>query len=198
MIVFGVTGGIGSGKSTVSKTITSLGIPVIDADVIARKVVEPHSLGLVQIIDAFGLRFLRDDGTLDCSLLGAMVFSDPYALQQLNAIMMPLMAQETTRQMNIFKDKQCPLICYDSALIVEFNQVNQYRPLIVVYCSKEQQLQRLLARGLSFQEASNRIQSQLSNEEKLKFADFFIETNGSKEESIWQTKEILLKIKQNV
>jgi len=191
MKIVGLTGGVGTGKSTVSKTFKSHNIPVIDADEIARKVVEPHSIGLVEIIDAFGLRYLKCDGTLDRLALGTFVFADPYLLQQLNAIMLPLIQEEATKQFDTLRQMKTKLCVYDAPTICETGNASKYYPIVVTHCSQEQQLQRIMKRGLTQPQAMNRINSQMPSYQKLMMADFAIDTNGSKENSIQQTEIII-------
>jgi dephospho-CoA kinase len=196
MKIVGLTGGCGTGKSTISKTFKSHNIPVVDADVIAREIVKPHSVGLVEIIDAFGLRYLKADGTLNRETLGEFVFADPYLLQQLNAIMLPLIQEEVNKQFEELRQKETKVCIYDAPTMCETGNVVKYYPIVVAHCSQEQQLQRLMKRGLTQQQAMNRINSQLPTYQKLMMADFAIDTNGSKKNSIRQTEIIINYLKQ--
>jgi dephospho-CoA kinase len=202
LIVVGLTGGICCGKSTVSKTFLKNNIPVLDADQIARDVVRPHSLGLVQIIDAFGLRFLKADGNLDRQALGAVVFSDLNAMDQLNTIMSPLIQEESTKQIKVLQDAGHSFMIYDGALIVEMGNADKYRPLIVVSCTPEQQLERLMKRGmghgpLTREQAMSIIATQMSPEIKAHMADYIVYTFGTVEDSIKQTELIIEILKTN-
>jgi dephospho-CoA kinase len=171
---------------------------VIDADQVARDVVKPHSLGLTQIIDAFGLRFLQDDGTLDRATLGSLVFSDNDAMAQLNAIMSPLIQAEAVCQFSNLQQAGHLLACWDAALLIEVGNAEQYRPLIVVHCTQEQQIERLLGRGLTKDEAILRINCQMPTAHKLQMADYVIDTSGSIEHSVQQTKVIIEKLYQQL
>jgi dephospho-CoA kinase len=196
MIIFGLTGNIGCGKSTVSTTFINHGIKVIDADQVARDVVVPHSIGLTQIIDAFGLRFLKNNGTLDRVALGSLVFSDYHAMEQLNAIMGPLIQEESQRQFNILQQAGHTLVGWDGALIIEGGHAYKYKPLIVVHCTLEQQVERLLVRGLTRDEAVARINCQMPTAHKLQMADFAIDTSQDKEYSVKQTEIIISYLKK--
>lgn len=191
----GLTGNIAMGKSTVAKTFTKHNIPVVDADLVAREVVEPGTIGLEQITNLFGKDYLNEDGTLNRLSLGNLVFSDKEALRQLNAIMGPLISE---RSKSLIQTCQyfSKIVVYNAALICEMGNARKYDPLIVVTCDKETQLQRLMARNsLSEEEALNRINAQLPIEEKIKVADYVINTNGSVEYSIQQTENIIAELK---
>jgi dephospho-CoA kinase len=195
MIIVGLTGNIGCGKSTISKTFRAHNIPVIDADQVAREVVKPHSLGLTEVIDAFGLRYLKSDGNLDRLALGAFVFADKFALQQLNDIMLPLIKEEAAKQFEALKQAGTILACFSAAMIIENGNVSQYYPVVVAYCSQEQQLARLTKRGLTTEQAKDRIKAQMPTQQKLMYADFGIDTNESKEYSIKQTETVIAYLK---
>lgn len=195
--VIGLTGGIACGKSTVSKTLIEEGIPVIDADVVARQVVEPGTIGLKAVIEKFGNGFLKD-GQLDRPALGKFVFGNKKKLKYLEDILTPLIASEATSQFNKLQCLGHRLAVWDAALIVENGHADRYRPLIVVSCSQETQIKRLMKRnGLTHEQAMDRISSQLSTEEKVEVADYIINSEGSIEESIKQTKDIIQKLKDS-
>jgi dephospho-CoA kinase len=196
-MIFGLTGGIASGKSTVSKTLLKHGIPTVDADIIARQVVEPGTPGLVSIIKAFGDQYLNQDGTLNRIELGHLVFSDRVARHLIDNIMGPLIQDESARQLNKLHDAGHALVGYDAALICEIGNADKYRPLVVVACSPEAQLSRLMSRNsLTRQQAMDRIASQMPVERKVELADFVISTNGSIDESIKQTEACIELLKQ--
>lgn len=199
MIVAGLTGGIACGKSTVSKTLLANGIPVIDADIVARQVVEPGTPGLDKITDHFGKQFLDLDGTLNRTALGLMVFSKPDAMTELNKIMGPLIEEEARIQFNKLSEQGHRLAVWDAALIVENGNYERYRPLIVVNCPQAVQVERLIKRnGLTEQQAMDRISAQLPASEKVKVADYVIDTSGSIEDSIKQTKAIIKELKDRL
>lgn len=196
MIIVGLTGGIACGKSTVSKTLLANGIPVIDADIVARQVVEPGTSGLDKVIEHFGKQFLDLDGTLNRPALGLMVFSKPDAMAELNKIMGPLIEEEARNQFNKLSEQGHMIAVWDAALIVENGNYERYRPLIVVNCPQAVQVERLMKRnGLTERQAMDRISAQLPASEKVKVADYVIDTSGSIEESINQTEVIIKELK---
>lgn len=184
MTTFGITGSIACGKSTVTKFIRKAGVPIVDADVIAREVVVPGSPGLQAIVDAFGKEFLTESGELDRAKLGKLVFNgSSVQLAKLNIIMHSLIHAESTRQILNYHNEGFNLVGYDAALIIENGHANKYKPLLVVSAPFETQLSRLMARnGLTEEEARARIGAQLSSEEKAKHADFVVHTTGTLEE----------------
>ena len=195
MITFGLTGGIASGKSTVTKTFRNAGIPIVDADIVARQVVEPGTAGLKTIITAFGEEYLQEDGTLNRTKLGALVFANKDALGIVNEIMMPLINNESANQIKKLHEAGAPLVGYDAALICEMGNAKNYRPLIVVHCPADTQLARLMSRNnLTRDEAMARIFAQMPVEKKKAMADYLIDTSGTIENSVRQTEEIIQKL----
>lgn len=196
MMIVGLTGGIASGKSTISKTFQYYNIPVVDADIVARQVVAPETVGLSQVINAFGTEYLNDDGTLNRTKLGSLVFNNQKELDKLNGIMSGLMKEEQTNQFKSLKRRGFPFVVFDAALICEMGNADKYRPLIVVACPLEVQLQRLMSRNnLTESEAMARISKQFSVEERIKFADYVIDTSKSIEHSVKQTEKIIRKLR---
>ena len=187
--VIGLTGGIACGKSTVSQYLRQKGISVVDADLVARQVVAPGTVGLRQIKDTFGWQYIMPDGSLNRTLLAKKVFADKNALAQLNAIIGPLIAAELERQLK----EAGSFVVLDAALLLE---EERYRSLVdvvwVVTVEPEEQLRRLLARNhYSRQQALDRIAAQMSNEQRLQYADAVIDNNGAREQT-WQQVEQLL------
>lgn len=198
MILAGLTGGIASGKSTVSNTLKAAGIFVVDADQVARDVVDPylHADGLMRVIQEFGSQYLLSNGTLDRKSLGDLVFHNRECLDKLNHLMMPLIQDEAARQIRSAEYYGYTIIVFDGALICEMGDADKYRPLIVVRCTEEQQLDRLMKRNdLTYEQAMARIQAQMPVKQKIAMADFIIDTSGSKEESIKETKTTILCLK---
>lgn len=197
-ILFGITGSIACGKSTVTKYFRKAGVMVVDADIIAREVVVPGSFGLDKLILTFGDEYLHADGTLNRPKLGSLVFQDPSALDLINEIMTPLIQNESERQLMRALEQGHDLVAYDAALIIEQGNVNQYRPLVVVCAPFDLQLTRLMSRNsLSEAEARSRIDKQLSSEEKAKFADYIINSVGTLEELEAKTLSVLSLIQNN-
>ena len=198
MITFGLTGGIASGKSTVTKTFRAAGIPMVDADIVARQVVEPGTPGLQAVINAFGTEYLLSDGTLNRTKLGALVFADKKELDICNKIMMPLIHDEGAAQIQKLHDEGHLIVGYDAALICEIGNAEKYRPLIVVHCPTDTQLARLMSRNnLTRDEAMARIEAQMPVEKKKAMADYLIDTSGTIEYSVQQTEKIIEILKTN-
>lgn len=178
--ILGLTGGIATGKSTVSSFLRQLKIPIIDADVIARQVVALGSVGLKQLSDTFGSEFLNQDHSLNRSKLGRLVFSDPHKLVQLNAIMQPLIAAEIKQQILAYQQQQTPLIVLDAPLLFEQHHEKKVDFVMVVSVPPKLQLKRLMQRDqVSRIDAEQRIKSQWSVTQKQAQADVVIDNSGS-------------------
>lgn len=176
-LVIGLTGGIACGKSTVSAYLRQKGISVIDADLVAREVVEPGTMGLQQIKEVFGWQYICPDGTLNRQLLGKKVFADPEALQQLNAIMKPLILEQLQLQIEDAQD----VVVLDAPLLLEDEQYHQLADIVwVVTAAPAVQLERLMQRnGYSRQQAQERIDAQMTEQQRLAYSDGVIQNNGS-------------------
>jgi dephospho-CoA kinase len=189
--VFGLTGGIACGKSFVASILMKNLIPVVDADKVAREVVVPGSPGLDQLVQAFGEDILLDDA-LDRAKLGDMIFGKPEQLFKLNTIMQPLIASRASYLLRLHLQAGCTIVCYDAALIVELGLADAFRPLVAVSCKPETQLERLLKRGLTEDQALARIASQLSNDKRVEAADTVIDTNGTKQLTVEQVEALIV------
>src|SRR5882724_9688456 len=179
MLKVGLTGSIAVVKSFVLRTLAELGCHVIDADTIARDVVAPASAGLKLVTAVFGNEILREDGALDRAKLGAIVFSDESKRAQLNSILHPLIIAVQDDQIREI-ELQDPngIVVIDAALMIESGGYRRLDKLIVVHCRSEIQLNRLMARDqLSREAATQRIASQMPQEEKMKYADYLIDTS---------------------
>ncbi|WP_054703948.1 dephospho-CoA kinase [Bacillus sp. JCM 19041] len=191
----GLTGGIASGKSLASTYLKEKGVPVIDADVISRQVVEPGEPALGQIIHAFGREILTDEGTLDRKALGSIIFADEDKRKILNNIVHPAVRTEMKRQSDEFVRAGQPLIVLDIPLLIEGELFYLVDEVWVVYIDRQTQLMRLMKRDESTEEdAMQRIASQLPLEEKRKKADVVIDNRGSKEETYDQLDQALKKV----
>ena len=192
--VIGLTGGIACGKSMISAYLAQKGIPVIDGDLVARQIVEPGTKGLAQIVDTFGAEYLHADGTLNRAMLGSRVFADKEALQQLNAITKPLLLEAFKTQINALQAH--PMIVLDVALLLEDHDYKELADQVwVVTVSPAQQLARLMKRNsYTAEEAQNRINAQMSNEERIQYADVVIDNNGTMSETIAQVERLLYNI----
>ncbi|GAA4556244.1 dephospho-CoA kinase [Planotetraspora kaengkrachanensis] len=178
MLKVGLTGGIGSGKSEVSKRLAAVGAVVIDADKIAREVVEPGTPGLTEIVEAFGEDILRPDGTLDRERLGSIVFGDAAKLKILNGIVHPKVgARMQELQQTAPADA---IVVYDVPLLAENNLAGLYDVVIVVDASDEIRLERLRKfRDMNESEARARLAAQAAREDRLKIADIVIGNEGT-------------------
>jgi dephospho-CoA kinase len=196
MLRVGLTGSIGVGKSYVSGILAELGCHVIDADQTARTVVEKGSPGLKTVIDAFGTKVLQADGTLDRQLLGNVVFNDREKRELLNSILHPLIISAQDEQMRRWETEDPAAIAVvDAALMIESGGYRRFDKLIVVHCRPEVQLQRLMTRsGISRAEALRRVNSQLSQAEKQKFADYLIDTSDGFETTRTLTTDVYGKL----
>jgi dephospho-CoA kinase len=194
--VFGLTGGVASGKSTVATMLRERGIEVIDADDVARAVVRPASEGLREVVACFGEQVLQSDGSLDRARLGAMVFSDAEQRGKLNAILHPRIAAETQRRIAALADSGVALACYDAALLVENGLADAFRPLVVVSLAPEQQIERLCARDdIDEAAARERLAAQLPLERKVAVADFVVDNGGSREQLATRVDEVLAAVR---
>jgi dephospho-CoA kinase len=174
----GLTGGIGAGKSEVSKRLAAQGAIVIDADLIAREVVEPGTAGLAEIIEAFGPGVLGPDGSLDRARLGDIVFADPELLARLNAIVHPRVGA----RMRELEDTAPPgaIIVHDVPLITENNLADAYDLVVVVDVPPRIQVDRLVRlRGMSREQAQARIAAQAGRDQRLAVAGIVVDNSGS-------------------
>ena len=193
MIRVALTGGIASGKTTVSDRFSALGVPVVDADVLSRKAVEANSPGLQQIAERFGNSILQADGTLDRAKLRSIIFGDEKARSDLEAIVHPEVRRLTDNQIRTFEQEAHRYCLVVIPLLVETAQQDRYDHVIVVDVAKEVQLQRLQARdGSTTAEANKILASQANRDERLAIADSII-TNNADIESINQQVHALHK-----
>ncbi|GAA4923985.1 dephospho-CoA kinase [Streptomyces coeruleoprunus] len=177
MLTVGLTGGIGAGKSEVSRLLVSYGAVLIDADRIAREVVEPGTPGLAAVVDAFGPDILTPEGTLDRPGLGSIVFADPERLATLNGIVHPLVgARSAELQAAAAPDA---VVVHDVPLLTENGLAPLYDVVVVVDASPETRLDRLVRlRGMSESEARARMAAQATREQRRAVADFVIDNDG--------------------
>jgi len=174
----GLTGGIGSGKSEVSRRLAALGAVVIDADLIARDVVAPGTSGLAEVVEAFGLDVLRSDGRLDRPKLGDIVFADPDLLARLNAIVHPRVGARM-RELESSADAGSVLV-HDVPLIAENGLKEQFDLVVVVDVPPERQLERLVnQRHMSEEQARARVAVQAGRQQRLAIADIVVDNSGT-------------------
>ena len=183
MHTVGLTGGIGSGKSEVSRLLRSYGAAVVDADLIAREVVEVGSPGLAAVVEAFGPEVVQEDGSLDRPALGRRVFTDGAALARLNEITHPRIAERTQQLFTAAVESGARVVVHDVALLVENGLTRNYDAVVVVAASPQTQLDRLVRqRGMSEDDARARIAAQLPLEDKLAVATHVIRNDGPLEQ----------------
>ncbi|HFJ9488023.1 TPA: dephospho-CoA kinase [Bacillus cereus] len=179
-VVIGLTGGIASGKSTVSQMFRELSIPVIDADIIAREVVERGKTAYNKIVEVFGTEVLQEDGELDRPKLGSVVFYNEEKRLQLNKIVHPAVREEMNRQKEMYIKEGMQAVVLDIPLLFESKLTSLVDRILVVAVKPHTQLERLMKRNnFSEEEATARIQSQMPLEEKVKNADEVINNDGT-------------------
>lgn len=192
MHLFGLTGGIASGKSVVAARLRARGVAVIDADQLARDAVAKGTPGLAEVVKAFGTGVLAADGALDRKKLATEVFTDDGKRKTLNGIVHPIVTMLTWKRAAELRDEGRVLACYEAALIVENNVADAFRPLIVVAAPEEAQIARAGARdGASAAEVRGRIRAQMPLDQKVRVADFVIENAGSLADLERRTDEVL-------
>ena len=192
MKVIGLTGSIGSGKSTVSGFFEKLGAIVIDADQVSRQVVEPGSPALKELTVAFGENILNPDGSLNRTLVAEIVFNSDEKRELLNSIIHPMIFNEINSTIEEYREKGTEIIILEAALILEKKGlIKLIDKLIVISIDEETQKKRLEGRGdLSREQINARINSQLTNNEKIKHADYIIDNNQDLVNTREQVREL--------
>ena len=198
MLIVGLTGGVASGKTAVSRVLKEEGAYIIDADQIARELVQPHKPAWNELIRAFGKEILQEDGFIHRKKLADKVFADPKQRKLLNQILHPRIKEEMDRRAKKIGEKDPEaIVVIDAPLIVELGDHREMDKLIVVTTTQTQQIERLKDRdGTSPKEALRIVSSQMPMEEKLKFADYVIQNEGSLEETKKRAKEIFKDLKK--
>ena len=180
MLRIGLTGGIGSGKSTVSALLAARGAVVIDADRIAREVVEPGTPGLAAVVEAFGPDLLGADGSLDRPALAAIVFGDPEARKRLDGIVHPLVRSRAAELAAAAPEDA--VVVHDVPLLVETGQAASYDLVLVVQADPETRVFRLVQRGLTEADARARMAAQATDEQRRAVADVVLDNGGTEAE----------------
>ena len=178
MIRVGLTGGIGSGKSTVADLLADHGALIVDGDQIARELVEPGQPALALIVERFGPGVLRPDGGLDRAALADIVFPDPAALTALDQIMHPRIAARSTELLLAAARQGVPVAVYDMPLLVENDMAEDFDVVVVVQAPVETRLARLAVRGIQVADAHERMARQASDEQRAAVADILIDNSG--------------------
>lgn len=191
-MIIGLTGSIASGKSTVAKKLKELGLPIVDADEIARQVVEPGTPTLKKIVEAFGEDALTEEGAMNRQKIGSIIFGDEEKRKVLNSIIHPAIRQEMLRQRDAYLEGGAHAVVMDIPLLFESQLQHFVEKILVVSVSEDTQLERLMARNkFTEEEAKARIASQLPMSMKEQGADAVIDNNGTLEETERQLQEIL-------
>lgn len=197
MLKLGLTGGIASGKSAVASILRELGFPVLDADSLSHQLMEPGLPAHDDIIREFGADFAEGSGRIDRAKLATVVFADPAKLARLNAILHPRVEQAMLLQFDAWQRSGLRDAAFvEAALLIEAGLTKYLDGLVVVFCTPEQQLQRLLARNMSEPEARGRIAAQLPLEEKLRHATHIIDSSGSLDSTRAQVQTLAAKLRQ--
>jgi dephospho-CoA kinase len=195
MLKLGLTGGIASGKSAVAAIFRDLGFPVLDADSISHKLMEPGENAHDEILQSFGADVADAMGRIDRPKLASIVFSNPEKLAKLNSILHPRVDQIIFRQLGDWQlSGTYPTAFVEAALLIEAGMAQRLDGLVVAWCTPEQQLERLRARGMSETEARRRIAAQLPIEEKRKQATYIIDCSGTLEETRAQVQALAAKL----
>jgi len=191
-VLFGLTGGLASGKSSVAAHWRSRGLTIIDADEVAREVIAPGTEGLGDIIKTFGTEVLGPDGSLDRKRLAALVFEDADARRKLEAITHPRIVLATLERASDLRAQNERLACYEASLIVERGLADTFRPLVVVVSNETDQIARATLRDkLSREEARARLAAQLPPKEKLAVANHVIHNDGDLRALYQKADEVL-------
>ena len=182
MLVIGLTGNIGCGKSSLSDIFISEGINIVDADIIARQIYDDEKM-LNKVYEIFGTDIKNSDGSLNRKALGRIVFNDDEKLIQLNKLTHPVIRQKVSDQIDEYKNQNKEIVILDAALLVESDYLNFIDKLLVVTCKENIQIERIKNRdNCSTEDALSRIRSQMSQKEKVKYADYIIDNSGTIEE----------------
>ena len=198
MLIVGLTGGVASGKTAVSRVLREEGAYIIDADQIARELVQPHKPAWNELVRAFGKKILQEDGSIHRRKLADKVFTDPEQRKVLNQILHPRIKEEMDRRTKEIgqKDPEA-IVVIDAPLLVELGVYRKVDQLIVITSTQMQQMERLKERdGRSPEEALRLFSSQMPVEEKVKLADFVIRNEGSLEETKKRAKEVFKELKK--
>jgi dephospho-CoA kinase len=205
MLRVGLTGGIATGKTTVAAILRKLGCHMLDADKIAHHLIEPGAAAYEDVVREFGPGILTADGRVDRKKLGAIVFADPARLERLNAIVHPRVLETQDRELeSIERADSHAIAVVEAALLIEAGYAPKLDCLVVTWCTPEQQLARLTrqdadgvaGRGLTIEQARQRIAAQMPIEEKRRMADEVIDCSGSLENTREQVVALVAKLKK--
>jgi len=192
VLIVALTGGIASGKSVVAKILEELGCYIHNADKIAHDLMEPEKPVWKKIVAHFGIKILNEDKTINRSRLGKIIFSDEKERRFLNELIHPLVLEKKKEIINrIEKEGHYNIFISEAALTIEAGFADFFDKIIMTYCKKEVQIERLMERdGISQKQAMKKIKSQMQPQEKLKYADYIIDTSGSLQSTVEQTERV--------
>jgi dephospho-CoA kinase len=197
MLRVGLTGGIGCGKSTVAAMMRAFGCHVIEADPLAHKLIEPGQPAFQEVVRAFGADILHSDGHVDRSKLGAIVFADMDKLLRLNAIVHPRVLKELERLFSEYAvTNPHGVAVVEAALLVEAGYAKHVDRLVVAWCRPEQQMERLLVRGMNREQIEQRLAAQMPLEEKRRRADDVVDCSVPLEETHAQVERLVARLQQ--
>ena len=197
MKIIGLTGGIGSGKSTVARALNEHGYPIVDADHIAREIVEPGQPALQELAEEFGADILDADGVLDRGLLASRAFENTETTQRLNNITHPRINQRTHELSDKAREHGAEAVIYDMPLLIDKGLHKDMDATIVVHAAERVRLERLTTkRGLEVDDVRRRINAQIGDETRKQHADILLDNNGTEEDLNKQIAQAVDKIKQ--
>jgi dephospho-CoA kinase len=190
VLIAGLTGGLACGKSFVATAFQVLGCHVVEADTLGHEVLLPEGEAYTRVIAEFGQQILTSQGTIDRPRLAALVFADPAALEKLNAVVHPAVQQRAAREFREIGERDPhAIVVYVAAILIETGGYRQCDKLIVLSCTREQQIERAMHRpDATMPDVLARLERQWPIEKKLPFADYLIDTSGTKEDTLRQTK----------
>jgi dephospho-CoA kinase len=192
MLRVGLTGGLASGKTFVGHALAGMGCLLIEADEIGREVQQPGGAAYDEIVRVFGSGILNPDLTLDRRKLAALVFHDPAQLEKLNSIVHPpVRARYRELEEEFAREHPRGIAVTEAAILIETGSYREFDRMIVAVCSTDQQIERAMSRGrLTREEVLDRMRRQMPLDEKVKYADFIIDTSGPKEDTLVQTRAV--------
>lgn len=197
-MIIGITGSIGTGKSTVSNYLISKGYSVVDADKISKGAYNIGSNGYKAILEVFGVEILNSNGEVDRKKIKKIVFDNSNMLQRLNMAIHPIIINEIEKEIEILLESQ-NVVFLDAPLLIETELHKKVNKIIVVACDKNEQINRIIKRDkITADMAISIINSQMSIDEKLKFADYIVYNNSTIENLYSQVDEIILEIKKEI
>jgi len=192
MLRVGLTGGLASGKTFVGEALASFGCLLIQADELGHRVIEPGGEAYAAVVEEFGREILNDEGRIDRQRLAALVFGAPERLARLNSLVHPPVVRREEELAAEFASREPRGICVvEAAILIETGSYKRFDKLILVTCAEEQQVERALRReGAAEPDVRARLRRQMPLEEKRKYADFVIDTSGTKEDTLRQTRAV--------